>query len=1075
MKQKNFLRIAFILLSFFTTTIISAQVIYNADFSNNGDGFADHTTSLPPAAGPASVGPFGSLGNQWSLSYTTTPGTDASANIFKVVGGKLKSDDWGGQGIFQSQSIDVSAISTIDISASSINVSANDNTFKYFYILDGGSRVESSNISSSNGVSVNYTITNLDVSGATTLVVGFEFSENGAGDGYETSSFTVTSIGGSATPGITLNPVSGNTNESGTTATFTAALNAQPTNDVVLNISSANTNEVIVLPTTLTFTNANWNLAQTITLTGVDDVLFDGNQDVVITVSVDDVLSDNNYDAVADVTTTVTNEDNDTPPSIGFNAATSTENETNVTFTSANIPITVTNYSGTQIDINVSVTGGTAEVGDYTFTSPTALSFIANGTQNITVDINDDADTNNETIIFTITETSAVTGLIISQATHTLTILDDDTLPNFENFNNSNATASYTNNSFVGNNGITWTYVESRNENGDANGSGINGNALMLRRIADDSKVTSSTISGGIQNFSVKLYKGFTGGGDRQVELFINNVSKGTSVPFDNFTEQTFTVNDINVTGDIIIEIRNTRSTQVIVDDISWTSFNPITATWTGNTNTDWATASNWDTNTVPTSIVNAVIPDVTNAPIIGASTNAVVFNLSVSESDGVVINSGGTLIVNGTSTGSVTYKRALAYNALISEGWHLVSSPVVGETYDNDYVAANGLAINNANNAIATYTTANDAWAYMQTNGGGTFTPGIGYSVKKQSSAGDISFTGTINTSDVSVGVVTGGKNGFNLLGNPFTSYLNSVAFLNGNSTNLVSTDIWVFNQSTSNYEVKNLSSGFVLAPAQGFFVSANAATNLTIAESYQAATGDTFLKTSKTEVTLRMTDGTNNRFAKIYYLDNATTGFDNGYDGETFGGIANSLDIFTHLVANSVGKKYQIQALPNADFENMVIPVGVKATAGKEITFSLDAVNIPDGINVYLEDRVAKKVILLSDANATYKLTLSEALDGIGRFYVHTKASSVLSTETIALQNVSIYSIDASTLRVAGLSEGKATIKIFSILGKQVFENSFNASGVKDMQLPRLASGIYVVQLATEKGTLNKKITLE
>ncbi|MBG7611284.1 hypothetical protein IU405_03390, partial [Polaribacter sp. BAL334] len=95
-------------------------------------------------------------------------------------------------------------------------------------------------------------------------------------------------------------------------------------------------------------------------------------------------------------------------------------------FTSANIPITVANYSGTQIDINVSVTGGTAEVGDYTFTSPTALSFTGNGTQNITVDINDDADTDNESIIFTITETSTVTGLIISQSTHTLTIVDDE-------------------------------------------------------------------------------------------------------------------------------------------------------------------------------------------------------------------------------------------------------------------------------------------------------------------------------------------------------------------------------------------------------------------------------------------------------------------------------------------------------------------------------------------------------------------------------------------------------------------------------------------------------------------------
>ena len=73
----------------------------------------------------------------------------------------------------------------------------------------------------------------------------------------------------------------------------------------------------------------------------------------------------------------ITNEDDDVAPSIGFGTTTSSENETDITFTSANIPITVANYSGTQIDINVSVTGGSAEVGDYTFTSPTALSFTA--------------------------------------------------------------------------------------------------------------------------------------------------------------------------------------------------------------------------------------------------------------------------------------------------------------------------------------------------------------------------------------------------------------------------------------------------------------------------------------------------------------------------------------------------------------------------------------------------------------------------------------------------------------------------------------------------------------------------
>ena len=144
----------------------------------------------------------------------------------------------------------------------------------------------------------------------------------------------------------------------------------------------------------------------------------------------------------------------------------------------------------------------------------------------------------------------------------------------FENFNNSNATASYSNNSFVGNNGVTWTYTESRDENGDANGSGISGKALMLRRLSDNSKVTSSSVGTGIQDFSVTLYKGFTGGGNRQVELFVNGISQGVSTPFDDYLPHVFTVNNINVSGNVIIELRNITGNQVIVDDIEWTCYN---------------------------------------------------------------------------------------------------------------------------------------------------------------------------------------------------------------------------------------------------------------------------------------------------------------------------------------------------------------------------------------------------------------------------------------------------------------------------------------------------------------------
>ena len=453
-------------------------------------------------------------------------------------------------------------------------------------------------------------------------------------------------------------------------------------------------------------------------------------------------------------------------------------------------------------------------------------------------------------------------------------------------------------------------------------------------------------------------------------------------------------------------------------------------------------------------------------------SSNVEINNLEVAPGGSLTINAGVSLKVNGTSSGNVTYNTTLG-----TENWYLVSSPVAGETYDGAYVTANSLAINGTNNAIATYTTGTNTWSYMQTGGGATFTPGTGYYARRATAAGSgtISFTGTINTSDVAASVVLGGTDGFNLIGNPFTAYLNSASFLTGNTANLVSETMWVWNEATANYETKVTADAFVLAPTQGFFVSASSATNLSIAESYQATTGSAFQKTTKTEVKLMINDGTSSRFAKVYYLDNATTGFDNGFDGETFGGIANTVDVFTHLVADSEGKNYQIQSLPNSDFETMVIPVGITADAGKEITFTAEAMNLQEGLKVFLEDKVTNAMTRLDQANATYKVTLNDALNGIGRFYVHTKASGVLSTTDVTLQNVSVYTTDKTILRVVGLSQGKASVKLYNMLGKQVFATSFNSVGVKDMNLPTLATGIYVVQLETESGKLNKKITLE
>ncbi len=82
--------------------------------------------------------------------------------------------------------------------------------------------------------------------------------------------------------GITVSAISGNTNESGLTASFTVVLNYKPTSNVTIPISSSNTAEGTVSTAILTFTPANYNTPQTVFVNGVNDSVADGNINYVI-------------------------------------------------------------------------------------------------------------------------------------------------------------------------------------------------------------------------------------------------------------------------------------------------------------------------------------------------------------------------------------------------------------------------------------------------------------------------------------------------------------------------------------------------------------------------------------------------------------------------------------------------------------------------------------------------------------------------------------------------------------------------------------------------------------------------
>jgi hypothetical protein len=87
-------------------------------------------------------------------------------------------------------------------------------------------------------------------------------------------------------------------------------LKSQPTASVVIPVASSDPSEGSVSAATLTFTTGNWNVAQTVTLTGVDDAVQDGDIGYTVTLGAP-TTTDAIYAAINPADVAVTNTDND--------------------------------------------------------------------------------------------------------------------------------------------------------------------------------------------------------------------------------------------------------------------------------------------------------------------------------------------------------------------------------------------------------------------------------------------------------------------------------------------------------------------------------------------------------------------------------------------------------------------------------------------------------------------------------------------------------------------------------------------------------------------------------------------
>lgn len=521
-----------------------------------------------------------------------------------------------------------------------------------------------------------------------------------------------------------------------------------------------------------------------------------------------------------------------------------------------------------------------------------------------------------------------------------------------------------------------------------------------------------------------------------------------------------------------------------------------VPTTWTGAGNSLWDNPANW-TNGVPDRYSDVTIPVVSVSPVVETGVEAECRNLTIEPGALLTVNSavteGGSLIVFGTSSGNITYNVQLPEDDL----YHYVSPPV----------------------STATLPSTTDFWLWDEPAGdwGNPVTESVsgrGYTTRGRVT---LSFHGGIVTGSVSVpatspysdcdfpfGAVTDyslrsfatdrdnnlnyGGGGFNLLGNPFTSALDVMMFIDqneasfdqnykavyiydGNGYFFAGTELTGWEHTSESYYLSDIQAG------QGFFVAARCNTSLfTFSPAMQRHnTVVPLLKSSGASaawpgVELTARSPSLESAALVVYGEKMTRGLDPGYDvGQMDSG--NGLSLYTIMSSEDNGVNFARQALPLSLAGELKVAVGVDFPGGGEVTFS--AKSVPAGnLRYWLEDRVTGSFTDLSAKS--YTVTLPADTYGSGRFYIIASANTPTSINQPVepRDNLRIWASGRRVILSGAVSEG-SLCEVFDISGRKFLQQYLTDGGMNFVDLPAGVNGVIVVRV-TDGVVVTRKVVV-
>ncbi len=460
------------------------------------------------------------------------------------------------------------------------------------------------------------------------------------------------------------------------------------------------------------------------------------------------------------------------------------------------------------------------------------------------------------------------------------------------------------------------------------------------------------------------------------------------------------------------------------------------------------------------------------------------------------VSDSYSSLISNGTINGTLNYSRYVnEVGSGASEGNDLVSPPLTGQTW-SDFLSNNTAnLVNDGNTAPTTYgfgpfdklATPNAGFVNYDSDTNIALLSGVGYRSATVSGA-NLVFTGTVPASPVTAAITQAGS-GFelwNLIGNPFPSYITLEAFLAANNDQFEETSSGVYGYDGTNYEIYNqgfsdLNPGFLIAPGQGFFVASVAlggSVSFTNAMRSAGSTDDFIAERSAntaaiSNLKIQINTSESAFDTDFYFTPNATRGLDPGYDSSLFGNTAPAFSIYSHLVEDNTGLVLAVQSLTHSDLTDVVVPLGVNANQGAQLTFSITASTLPSGIEVFLEDNVANTITLLNSAD--YTLTPHTELNGTGRFFLRF-TNSVLSAPQNTFDGLNIYTNQANkTIIIAGQLSTTTNASIYDLQGRLVTTKTLDSdSRTQAIDVAGLSTGIYIVTIENSGIQRSQKVIL-